>query len=195
MCEQKRAQQNPLRLLDSKNPSLQALIQDAPALTQYLSDGEQKTYRRILDTLKQLDIPFTESNQLVRGLDYYSDFIFEWVSPELGSQSTICGGGRYDPLVKQMGGDTPATGFAAGIDRIETLLPVKTDNPQKILICTDNEESLFSAYPILNQIPHHQNIIINIDTVAGKLVRIFLLQCGSVVLLQRNLVVEALLLD
>lgn len=110
---------NPLRILDSKNPKLQEIINTAPNLLDYLDD-ESKTHfdnlRRILDAAK---MEYIINPRLVRGLDYYCQTVFEWVMEDSGAQNTVCGGGRYDYLVEQLGGQsTPAIGFALGLERL-----------------------------------------------------------------------------
>ncbi|MCP8351859.1 histidine--tRNA ligase [Candidatus Synchoanobacter obligatus] len=165
--ERQRAENNPLRLLDSKNPSIQSLIDHAPSITESLSDDEKQCYQKILDMLSRHHISYIESKKLVRGLDYYSDFIFEWISDDLGSQSTICGGGRYDPLVAAMGHDIPAIGFAAGVDRIEEIMPKIFSDMPKILFCAA-DESLLTRLERLQQ-ARSNNIILDIDYSAGKL--------------------------
>ncbi|MBP9722526.1 MAG: histidine--tRNA ligase [Gammaproteobacteria bacterium] len=114
-----RLNRNPLRILDSKNPDLKQIISDAPKLTDYL-DEASKAHMDILETgLKNLNIDYEVNPYLVRGLDYYCLTVFEWVTNDLGSQGTVCGGGRYDSLVKQMGGDhTPAVGMSIGMERL-----------------------------------------------------------------------------
>lgn len=118
----RRLETNPLRVLDSKNPDMQAVIASAPSLQEYL-DAESlahfDTLRRLLD---QAGIAYRVNPRLVRGLDYYTRTVFEWVTSALGAQGTICAGGRYDGLVAQLGGqDTPAAGFALGIERLAEL--------------------------------------------------------------------------
>lgn len=146
-AEKTRAQENPLRLLDSKNPDIASMIDNAPKISDALSVDESNNYQSILASLNKLDIPFIQSEKLVRGLDYYSDFIFEWISDDLGAQSTVVGGGRYDPLTQSMGHDIPATGFAIGIDRLEQLLP---DLPQEQRIyCAFDNQALLEELSIL----------------------------------------------
>ena len=114
-----RINKNPLRILDTKNPHTQKLLENAPKLNQFLSEKSLERYSFIKKKLEFLKIPFVENLKLVRGLDYYSHTAFEITSGALGSQSTVCGGGRYDDLINQMGGDkTPAIGFAIGLERL-----------------------------------------------------------------------------
>ena len=122
----RRLKTNPLRILDSKNKDLELLISNAPKMIDHLDD-ESKEHFTILKTyLDNLDIPYKVNPKLVRGLDYYNQTVFEWISNDLGSQGTICGGGRYDGLVEKMGGSpTPAIGFAMGLERIALLIQDK----------------------------------------------------------------------
>jgi histidyl-tRNA synthetase len=166
--EKVRASENPLRLLDNKNPKLTDLIDNAPAIIDHLTEDELAQYTQIKEMLNKHNIPFIESHRLVRGLDYYSDFIFEWISDDLGSQSTILGGGRYDPLVKSMGYDIPAIGFAAGIDRIEAILT--QDIPRHPAVTVAFEDiSLYQEYNVKLEALRHPNTILIIDGQVGKL--------------------------
>ena len=114
-----RINKNPLRILDTKNSHTQKLLENAPKLNQFLSEKSLERYSYIKKQLEFLKIPFVENLKLVRGLDYYSHTAFEITCGALGSQATVCGGGRYDDLFDQMGGDkTPAIGFAIGLERL-----------------------------------------------------------------------------
>ncbi len=116
---QKRIDKNPLRILDTKNIQTKKVLEDAPRLFDFLSEKSLQRYTNIKEQLKLLKIPFLENFNLVRGLDYYTHTAFEITSGSLGSQSTVCGGGRYDNLINQMGGkETPAIGFAIGLERL-----------------------------------------------------------------------------
>lgn len=118
-----RLKKNPLRILDSKNKNMQDLIQNAPKIMDNLDDYSKEHFAKFLKYLDILKIKYKINKNLVRGLDYYNSFVFEWVSKDLGSQSAICAGGRYDNLIKQMGGkDTPGIGFAIGMERLMLLL-------------------------------------------------------------------------
>ncbi len=119
----RRLHSNPLRILDSKNPSLQTLIQEAPRLPEFLGAESLRHQEAVLSVLARADIPFALNPRLVRGLDYYNLTVFEWVTDRLGAQGTVCGGGRYDGLVEQLGGKpAPACGFAMGVERLVALL-------------------------------------------------------------------------
>ncbi len=119
----RRLHTNPLRVLDSKNPDVQAIVANAPLLIDFLDDEANEHFSGFQQRLDLLDVKYSVSPTLVRGLDYYNRTVFEWVTHELGAQGTICAGGRYDTLVEQMGGKaTPAAGFAVGIERLHSLV-------------------------------------------------------------------------
>ncbi|MFJ5451527.1 histidine--tRNA ligase [Pectobacterium jejuense] len=119
---------NPLRVLDTKNPQIQELLNDAPVLTDYLDDESRAHFEALGELLAQSGIPYTVNPRLVRGLDYYNRTVFEWVTTSLGAQGTVCAGGRYDGMVEQLGGHaTPAVGFAMGLERL--VLLVQSVNP------------------------------------------------------------------
>jgi histidyl-tRNA synthetase len=123
---QERLGRNPLRILDSKDPHTRAIVEKAPKLPDYLSADSRAFFEQVQAHLKALDIPYELDPYLVRGLDYYTHTAFEIVSPELGSQSTVCGGGRYDGIVEELGGPpTPAVGWAIGMERLVLLLQKK----------------------------------------------------------------------
>ena len=110
---------NPLRILDSKNPAMAKLLSDAPQITAYLGDSSRQHFQGLQALLAAAGVEFKVNPRLVRGLDYYNLTVFEWITDELGSQGTLCGGGRYDTLIELLGGKpTPATGFAVGIERV-----------------------------------------------------------------------------
>ena len=124
----RRLETNPLRVLDSKNPDVQAAIADAPALIDHLDDESKAHFDTLCARLTQAGIEFEINPRLVRGLDYYNRTVFEWVTDSLGAQGTVCAGGRYDGLVEQLGGKaTPAVGFAMGIERLVLLLTTLTE--------------------------------------------------------------------
>ncbi|MGA8708595.1 MAG: histidine--tRNA ligase [Steroidobacteraceae bacterium] len=119
----RRLQGNPLRILDSKNPEMRALIDGAPLLTDHLDDESRRHFATLCGALEAMGIEYQVNPRLVRGLDYYSRTVFEWITDALGSQDAVCSGGRYDGLITQLGGEaTPAIGFAAGIERIVALM-------------------------------------------------------------------------
>jgi histidyl-tRNA synthetase len=126
----RRLESNPLRILDSKNPALQAVVEEAPLLPDYLDEESRQHFAGLLALLDAAGIAYEVNPRLVRGLDYYSRTVFEWVTDQLGAQGTICAGGRYDGLVEYLGGrPTPAFGFAIGMERLLALLQVSGVNP------------------------------------------------------------------
>jgi histidyl-tRNA synthetase len=129
----RRLHTNPLRILDTKNPALQGIVEAAPKLIDYLGEVSLKHFEGVQQLLKDAAIPYRINPRLVRGLDYYNLTVFEWVTDALGAQGTVCAGGRYDGLVAQLGGKpAPACGFAMGIERLMALLDAAgggIDNP------------------------------------------------------------------
>ena len=124
-CEDchRRIETNPMRILDCKNSGCQAALEGHPTMVEFLDDASRAHHARLKELLTALDIPFTENPRLVRGLDYYTRTAFEVLSSDLGAQSALLGGGRYDGLVRQLGGpDTPAFGWALGLDRLAMIL-------------------------------------------------------------------------
>jgi len=166
----RRLQTNPLRILDSKNPDLQSLIQGAPQLIDHLDAESQAHFAELRAILDAAGISYTVNPRLVRGLDYYNRTVFEWVTQSLGAQGTVCAGGRYDSLVEQIGGQsTPAIGFALGLERLVALLeqqatPVRDTAPHAYFILAGNEalvrqgllfaEQLRDALPQLRILTH-----------------------------------------
>lgn len=125
----RRMYSNPLRVLDSKNADIQLLLNDAPTLNEYLDEDSRAHFDGLCSLLDDAGIAYTVNQRLVRGLDYYNRTVFEWVTNSLGSQGTVCAGGRYDGLVEQLGGRaTPAVGFAMGLERL--VLLVQAVNPE-----------------------------------------------------------------
>ena len=121
----RRLNTNPLRILDSKNPSMQPLIESAPKLLDYLGSESLQHFESLQVLLKANNIPYKINPRLVRGLDYYNLTVFEWITDALGAQGTIAGGGRYDPLIERMGGKSaPACGWALGMERVLELMKV-----------------------------------------------------------------------
>lgn len=145
-----RLNSNPLRILDSKNPGLKDLISGAPLLSDYLDRDSKAHFTSFEQTLSANNIKYTINPKLVRGLDYYNKTVFEWVTDELGAQSAICAGGRYDSLVETMGGKpSPATGCAMGLERIIELRKVQQNTvlpqiPDVYVIATDDNYELLA---------------------------------------------------
>jgi histidyl-tRNA synthetase len=121
----RRLEQNPLRILDSKNPDMQAIVDAAPIMLDYLDEESAAHFAGLRALLEAAGVTYTVNPRLVRGLDYYSHTVFEWVTDALGSQGAVCSGGRYDGLVEKLGGRaTPAIGWAMGIERLVALYEV-----------------------------------------------------------------------
>ena len=165
----RRLDSNPLRILDSKNPEIQALLSDAPVLSDYIDTQCREHFERLCSLLDAAGIGYEINPRLVRGLDYYGRTVFEWVTDELGAQGTVCAGGRYDGLVEYLGGSaTPAVGFALGLERIIALLEQRQaaipDNDPHLYIVTVGEqaqrhglllsEQLREALPALRVMTH-----------------------------------------
>ena len=122
----RRLQSNPLRILDSKNPAMKQMLDNAPALMDHLDDDSIQQFDKLKASLDAAGVEYSINPRLVRGLDYYCKTVFEWITDDLGAQGTICAGGRYDGLVEQLGGKaTSAIGFALGVERILSLLEVQ----------------------------------------------------------------------
>ncbi|MCR3754843.1 MAG: histidine--tRNA ligase [Candidatus Westeberhardia cardiocondylae] len=170
---QKYIQTNPMRILDTKNKNIQKLIHNAPIILNFLNKKSKNYFSNICKILNTMHITHKINPYLVRGLDYYNSIIFEWVTYNLGKKLTICGGGRYDHLIKRLGGkETPAIGFAVGLERL--MLLIKQKNPNCItkkhtdiyIITTNNEnikyEALLLSENIRNIFPYLQ-IIVNYE--------------------------------
>ena len=171
----RRLDTNPLRILDSKNKKMEILISNAPKMIDHLDDESRIHFSTLKNYLDSLEIPFVVNPKLVRGLDYYNQTVFEWISNDLGSQGTICGGGRYDGLVEKMGGNpTPAIGFAMGIERIALIVKdqsnqINKTKPHLYFVALGEKsqiESIKLSKKILSALP---NIIITNDMSMGSL--------------------------
>ena len=128
----RRLERNPLRILDSKNEAMRGLIAGAPLLSDYLDDESREHFESVKALLGDVGIGFVLNPRLVRGLDYYSRTVFEWVTDKLGSQGAICSGGRYDGLITELGGrDTPAVGWALGLERVVELMRAEGQTPEE----------------------------------------------------------------
>ena len=172
---QKRLYKNPLRILDSKNKDTQALLNDAPKLSEYIDASIKKEFNELVAYLKSLNIHVEENPLLVRGLDYYSKTVFEWTTSSLGAQGTICAGGRYDNLVDLLNGPkTPAVGLALGMERL-LLLMHKNDsflnidnNPDIYIICAGENTQLHGLQLSENLRHTLSNISIEVNTQGGS---------------------------
>jgi histidyl-tRNA synthetase len=158
----RRLETNPLRILDSKNTDMQDLISGAPSLMEYLGDESRNHFETLCAGLDSAGVSYVINPRLVRGLDYYSRTVFEWVTDRLGAQGTVCAGGRYDGLVEQLGGrNTPAIGFAMGVERLISLLQEsetasQTEGLHAYMVLVGEEpqrQGLILAERLRNQIP------------------------------------------
>ena len=143
----RRLETNPLRVLDSKNPAMQTLIAAAPNLHEHLDEASHRHFEQLCATLQAAAIPYRINPRLVRGLDYYTRTVFEWVTTHLGAQGTVCAGGRYDGLVEQLGGQsTPAVGFALGLERLAELASLQqvagADNSPQVYVAPLGEGNI-----------------------------------------------------
>lgn len=146
----RRLHTNPLRVLDSKNPDLQDICNAAPRLTDYLGEASAQHYQTLKSLLIGLGIDFVENPRLVRGLDYYNHTVFEWTTDKLGAQATVCGGGRYDGLLEELGGKAAASiGFAMGIERLLLLVrdygSLKADAAPDVYVMHQGEGAVLQA--------------------------------------------------
>ena len=153
---QKRLKSNPLRILDTKDKKEVALLSDAPDILNCLNSEDLHHFEKVQGFLNELGIAHERSNKLVRGLDYYTRTTFEITSPHVGAQNALCGGGRYDELIEQLGGKpTPAVGFAAGIERIMLALGEKQDQTTEkvvVYIVTASKSALDSLFGLANEL-------------------------------------------
>jgi histidyl-tRNA synthetase len=153
----RRMHTNPLRVLDTKNPDVQAILVNAPVLTDYLDDESKTHFAGLCELLDATGIEYTVNPRLVRGLDYYNKTVFEWVTESLGAQGTVCAGGRYDGLVEQLGGKaTPAVGFAMGLERlvlmVKELETTEVRNPVDIYVVTAGEGTMVAGMKLAEAI-------------------------------------------
>lgn len=154
---QRRMYTNPLRVLDTKNEKVLEILQNAPKLTDYFGEETINHFDRLRAILDANGVKYEINPRLVRGLDYYNHTVFEWVTDLLGAQGTICGGGRYDGLVEQLGAQpTPAVGFAIGLERFILLLQsinaVEVENPVDVYFCAVGDEAVRQSMVIAEQL-------------------------------------------
>jgi len=145
---ERRLHKNPLRILDTKNPAMKDLVENAPDLLDYLDEESIQHFEGLKHRLDKMGIKYQVNPRLVRGIDYYNRTVFEWITEDLGAQGTICAGGRYDGLVKQLGGkETPACGFGIGLDRLQLLveeqnLASNTQNPHVYFVLAGEQAEI-----------------------------------------------------
>jgi histidyl-tRNA synthetase len=169
----RRLQKNPMRILDSKNPHMQDMLEKAPKLIDSINKEAKNHFDSLCQILKDNQVDFKLNKRLVRGLDYYNRTVFEWITTDLGSQGTVAGGGRYDYLVERLGGKpTPACGFAIGIERIILLLEntdFENDTHPDIYIVNLGNESRDKSFTIAENL-RNQNykVTVNLDSASFK---------------------------
>jgi histidyl-tRNA synthetase len=170
----RRLSTNPLRILDSKNPALRELIHRAPSLLDHIDDDSRSHFARLRQLLDGAGLRYTVNPRLVRGLDYYSRSVFEWISPRLGAQATVCAGGRYDGLVEQLGGKpTPAAGFAVGLERLVELcaahVPASPNTGAQVYVAMLGEAAERLGLPLTERLRDHGlRVVCNSDGGALK---------------------------
>ncbi|MFS1907085.1 histidine--tRNA ligase [Vibrio lentus] len=153
----RRMHTNPLRVLDTKNPDVQAILGDAPRLSEYLGEESKQHFAGLCELLDAVGIEYQVNERLVRGLDYYNRTVFEWITDSLGAQGTVCGGGRYDGLVEQLGGKaTNAVGFAMGLERLvlmmETLELTEVRRSVDVYMVAAGEGTMIAGMQLANQL-------------------------------------------
>jgi histidyl-tRNA synthetase len=150
---QQRLERNPLRILDSKDEGDKTIVADAPTIGDHLTPDAARFYDSVRGYLAQLGIPFVDNPRIVRGLDYYNHTAFEFVTTALGAQGTVMGGGRYDGLVREMGGpETPAVGWAAGIERLAMLIGEPAAEPASIAVIPAGDDAEAAAFGIVQRL-------------------------------------------
>lgn len=170
---QRRLHSNPLRILDTKNPAMQAMVNAAPKLLDYLGEESRAHFEGVQKILRHNNIPFTINPRLVRGMDYYNRTVFEWVTDQLGSQGTVCGGGRYDPLIEMFGGKpTPACGFAIGVERLLELMKANGDqftpNQCDVYVVHQGEVAQLQAFVLAERLRNAGlDVILNCASASG----------------------------
>lgn len=153
---QNRLEKNPLRILDSKAPQDRALLDNAPLMKDYMTPEAQEFWDKLRKALEQFKIPFKENQYIVRGLDYYSHTVFEFVTTQLGAQGTVLAGGRYEGLVAEMGGPSvPAIGWAAGVERLSLLLNSTPEQPKSVVVIAFSDSVHELAFTVLQQLRQH----------------------------------------
>ena len=175
---QRQLKENPLRILDSKSEAIKGLLADVPSILDHLDSDSEDHFNKLKDLLTQSHIDFEVNDKLVRGLDYYNKTVFEWKTQDLGAQDTVCGGGRYDGLVEQLGGKKcPATGFSIGLERLVLLVKEHSNengptsnNLDCNFICLTSESisyALLNAEKIRKEIPS-LNLKVNLQATSAN---------------------------
>ena len=175
---QRKVKENPLRILDSKSEKIKSMLQEAPKILDHLDKDSENHFHNLREVLHLAGIPFEVNHRLVRGLDYYNKTVFEWKTQDLGAQDTVCGGGRYDGLVEQLGGkNCPAVGFSIGIERLILMLEglskegsTNNFNLDCFFICLTPESktyALLNAEKIRHKIPN-LNLKVNLEVTSAN---------------------------
>lgn len=171
--ELNRLEKNPLRILDTKNNEIKKIIRDnAPNISDYISTEDKNHFKSVLEILDDMSIPYTHDDFLVRGLDYYNKTVFEVISNKLGGQDALCGGGRYDKLISQLGGsDIPAMGFAAGVERLMIAMNLEHNQTMNTdIYIVNTESSLISQSMIIaDDIRKNLGVAVYVDTLRRSL--------------------------
>ncbi len=173
----RRLSTNPLRILDSKNPRMQSIIAGAPMLIDHLDEPSSEHFTSLERILRASGVEYEVDPRLVRGLDYYTRTVFEWTTEELGAQNAVCGGGRYDRLVEEIGGaPTPAIGFAFGVERIVELIKKQglapPNRPPHAYLAAVGERAIHEAHPLAEQLRDHlPRLRMTVDADSGSFKR------------------------
>ena len=170
----RRLETNPLRVLDSKNPAMQPLIAAAPSLHEHLDVESRRHFEQLCAYLQAANIPYRVNPRLVRGLDYYTRTVFEWVTTDLGAQGTVCAGGRYDGLVELLGGQaTPAAGFALGLERLAELAALQqvagADRPPQVYVAPLGEGQVAEQGLVLAELLRDAGLRVELHCGGGSL--------------------------
>ena len=166
----RRLERNPLRILDSKDPDDQRITSEAPDFAEYLNDASREFFARVRGGLDALDIAYRLNPRLVRGLDYYTHTVFEFVTTDLGAQDTVLAGGRYDGLVELMGGPAMAgVGWAGGIDRLAMLIDESPAPPRPVALAPLGEAAEFAALKLGEEL-RDAGVVVEL-TYSGNLAR------------------------
>lgn len=168
----RRLDTNPLRILDSKSAQTQALLKEGPKLEAYLDADSANHFEALCAILDAAQLPYVINRQIVRGLDYYNRTVFEWITDDLGAQGTVCGGGRYDALVGQLGGrDASGVGFAMGVDRLALMLEQRSDqdDPPHVYAISVGDSARTQVLLLAEQLRHRLGARVIVHLGAGKL--------------------------
>ncbi|MGA1102988.1 MAG: histidine--tRNA ligase [Pseudomonadales bacterium] len=168
----RRLETNPLRILDSKSAQTQALLKEGPKLEAYLDADSANHFEALCAILDAAQMSYVINRQIVRGLDYYNRTVFEWITDDLGAQGTVCGGGRYDALVGQLGGrDASGVGFAMGVDRLALMLEQRLDqdDPPHVYAISVGESARTQVLLLAEQLRHRLGARVIVHLGAGKL--------------------------